>query len=404
MNEILKRAKELNPEMVSHRRYFHQNPELGLELPKTSAYVWEKLTEMGYEPERIGKSSIVATVGKGEKTFLIRADMDALPIQEATGVEYCSQTAGCMHACGHDCHTAMLLGAAKILKEQESQLKGQIRIFFQAGEEILDGAKEAVEAGLLENPHVDAAMMIHIMSNIPIEEGSLCFPTDGGCYASADWYRVDVTGKGGHGAMPHMTVSSINTLCAINAGIQEIMSVVVIPSANAVMTVGEMHAGDVGSGNVIPASAYLAGTIRTFQEDVRVTIKESLEKMVINTALARGASASVSYSHSAPVGLHDPEMRQFAMQTLKEAFGEGVVVDMKKIFGGAHDKASASEDFAYIAQEVPSAILFLAAGTPENGYNVPGHNPRSNFNEDVFYIGAAAYATVAAEWLAKFGK
>lgn len=401
MNEYLKRAKELNPEIVAHRRHFHRNPELGLQLPKTSAYVWEKLTEMGYEPKRIGASSIAADVGSGVKTFLIRADMDALPIRENTGLEFSSAVDGCMHACGHDCHAAMLLGTARLLKETEDQLKGRVRLFFQAGEEILDGAKEAVDAGVLENPPVDAAMMIHIMSNTPIQEGSLCFPKEGGCYASADWYRVDVTGRGGHGAMPHTTISSVNTICAINAGIQDIMSVVVPPSANAAMTVGELRAGEEGSGNVIPDSAYLAGTIRTFNEKIRTSVKESLEKMVSGTADARGAAASVTYSHSSPVVIHDPQMRLFAMETLKEDFGEAFVVDMKEIFGGAYEKASASEDFAYIAEKVPSTIMFLAAGTPAGGYNAPGHNPKTNFNEDVFYAGSAAYADVASRWLEK---
>lgn len=399
MHGYCKRAKEYNPELVKYRRQFHQNPELGLQLPKTAAYVWDRLTEMGYEPQKIGESSIVAMVGQGEKTFLLRADMDALPIQEQTGLPFASQVPGCMHACGHDCHTAMLLGAAKLLKEQESQLCGKVKLFFQAGEEILDGAKEAVEAGVLEGPKVDAAMMIHILSGSPIPEGSLCFPTDGGCYASADWFRVDVTGKGGHGAMPEKTVSAVNTICAINAGIQDIMAVVVPPSANAVMTVGELRAGDEGSGNVIPASGYLAGTIRTFDETVRQTIKQSLETMAKHTAAARGADAQVSYSHSAPVVQHDAQLRAFAIQELQEAFGSQAVLDMKKLFGGAFDRASASEDFAYIAQKVPSAILFLAAGSPEHGYTVPGHNPKTDFDESVLHVGAAAYAIVAARWL-----
>lgn len=157
MNQLLQRAKELNPEIVSHRRRFHQNPELGLHLPKTSAYICEQLEKMGYQPQRIGDSSILAAVGNGDKTFLLRADMDALPIHEETGLPFSSCVEGCMHACGHDCHAAMLLGAAKLLKEQESCLQGKVWLFFQAGEEILDGAKEALDDGLLEKTHADAA-------------------------------------------------------------------------------------------------------------------------------------------------------------------------------------------------------------------------------------------------------
>lgn len=399
MNQLLQRAKELNPEIVSHRRQFHRNPELGLHLPKTSAYIWEQLEKMGYQPQRIGDSSIIATLGAGEKTFLLRADMDALPIQEETGLPFCSCVDGCMHACGHDCHAAMLLGAAKLLKEQEAQLQGKVCLFFQAGEEILDGAKEAVDAGLLEKTHTDAAMMIHILSGSPIPAGSICFPAQNGCYASADWYRVDVSGKGGHGAMPQNTISSVNTICAINAGIQEIMSVGIEPAANAVMTVGELRAGFDGSGNIIPDSGYLAGTIRTFDEGVREKIKTSLIKMVDNTAAARGANAKVTFSHSAPIALNDPQTRAFAFRSVENLLGSQKVFDLETVFGGKAALISASEDFAYIAQKVPSAILLLAAGTPEEGYAAPGHNPKTNFNEDVLYVGSACYAAVAIDWL-----
>ncbi len=399
MKELLERAKELNPEIINHRRHLHQNPELGLHLPKTAAYVWEKLAEMGYQPQKVGDSGVAAIAGQGEKTFLIRGDMDALPIQEDTGLPFCSNVDGCMHACGHDCHTAMLLGAAKLLKEREASLKGRVKIFFQPGEEILDGAKTSIEAGVLENPQVDAAMMIHIMSGSPIPEGSICFPAKNACYASADWYRIDVSGKGGHGAMPHTTISSINTLCAINAGIQDIMSVVIPPSANAVMTVGEIRAGKEGSGNVIPASGYLAGTIRTFDEQVRSTIKDSLIQMAENTAAARGATAQVSFSHSAPIALNDPDTRAFAMEAAKQLLGEQKVIDMEQLWGGKYALINASEDFAYIAQKVPSAIMLLAAGTPTNGYAAPGHNPKTNFDESVLYVGSATYAAIAAAWL-----
>lgn len=399
MNQLLQRAKELNPEIVSHRRRFHQNPELGLHLPKTSAYICEQLEKMGYQPQRIGDSSILAAVGNGDKTFLLRADMDALPIHEETGLPFSSCVEGCMHACGHDCHAAMLLGAAKLLKEQESCLQGKVWLFFQAGEEILDGAKEALDDGLLEKTHADAAMMIHILSGSPIPAGSICFPAQNGCYASADWYRIDVSGKGGHGAMPQNTISSVNTICAVNAGIQEIMSVGIEPAANAVMTVGELHAGFAGSGNIIPDSAYLAGTIRTFDEGVREKIKASLIQMADNTAAAHGANAKVTFSHSAPIAWNDPQTRAFAFRSVQNLLGERATLDLEQVLGGKFALISASEDFAYISQKIPSAILLLAAGTPAEGYTAPGHNPKTNFNEDVLYIGSACYAAVAMDRL-----
>lgn len=401
MKTLLQRAQALNPEIVAHRRRFHQYPELGLDLPLTADYVCKALEDLGYTPRRLGRSSIVAEVGEGEGVFLLRADMDALPIQEATGLPFASATGGRMHACGHDCHAAMLLGAARLLRERADGLKGRVRLLFQAGEEILDGAREAVEAGVLENPKVDGAMMIHIMSGLPIPEGTVCFPAAGGCYASADWYRVDVRGKGGHGAMPERTVSAVNTLCAINAGIQEICAVMTPPSANACITVGELHAGDPGGGNVIPATAYLAGTIRTYDEGVRATVKDALERLCHGAAQARGAQAQATYSHSTPVALQDAAMRRLSMELMEGLLGAQAVLDLNAVFGGAYGRIAASEDFAYIAQKAPSAILLLAAGTPQRGYRAPSHNPATDFDEDVLYVGAAAYAAVAQGFLSR---
>lgn len=396
--DILARAKELGPELTAHRRKLHQEPELGMALPKTTAYVWAQLESMGYVPEWVG-GSIAATVGQAGPVFLLRADMDALPIQEETGLDFASQHPGCMHACGHDCHTAMLLGAARLLKEWEHSLKGRVRLLFQVGEEVLGGAKEAVQAGLLADPPVSAAMMIHVITGIPLPEGSLCIPKAGACYASADWYRVDVTGKGGHGAMPQATISAVNTICAINTAIQEIMAVVVPPSAECCMTVGELHAGEAGGGNVIPASAYLAGTLRTFDEAIRAKAKAALEQAAAATAAARGAQAVVTYSHSAPAGLQDPACRALAMEACTALMGPEAVIDMAALWGGAYAATNASEDFAYISEQVPSAILWLAAGSPEKGYCWPSHNPKADFDDSVLYVGAAAYAAVATAWL-----
>ena len=368
--DILARAKELVPELTAHRRKLHQEPELGMTLPKTTAYVWAQLESMGYVPEWVGES-IAVTAGREGAVFLLRADMDALPIHEETGLDFASQHPGCMHACGHDCHTAMLLGAARLLKEMEPSLKGRVRLLFQVGEEVLGGAKDAVQAGILTNPPVSAAMMIHVITGVPLPAGSLCIPKAGACYASADWYRVDVTGKGGHGAMPQTTISAVNTVCAINTAIQEIMAVVVPPSAECCMTVGELHAGEAGGGNVIPASAYLAGTLRTFDEEVRAKAKAALEQAATATAAARGAQAVVTYNHSAPAGLQDPTCRALTMEACTALVGREAVVDMTTLWGGAYAATNASEDFAYISEQVPSAIVWLAAGSPEKGYCWP---------------------------------
>lgn len=396
MSELLKQAEELQNEVIMHRRRLHQFAEIEFELPQTFSYVWDTLEKLGYQPQKIGKSSICAVIGSGSPCFLVRADMDALPMAEQTGLPFAAKN-GHMHSCGHDCHTAMLLGAAKLLKMHEAEIHGQIKLLFQAAEEILEGAKESVDAGILENPKVDAAMMMHIMAATVIEDGSICFPAAGNCYASADWFRIDVEGKGGHGAMPHMTKSAINTLCAINTGIQEIMGYSVPPVANASMTIGEIHAGN--AGNIIPDRGYMCGTIRTYDEKVRTTIKEDLAALVRTSGEARGTSATLSYGHCCPPACNDPEMRKFAMGAAKELLGEAKVTDMDLFYNGTYRLINASEDFAYIAEKVPSLICLFAAGTFAEGYGYGSHHPKFDINEQALYAGSAGYAHIAMEWL-----
>lgn len=400
MQTIVERAKELSGEIIQNRRHQHQNPEVGLEMPLAYEFVSRKLTEMGYTPQRVGGYGVVALAGgkRPGKTFLIRADMDALPMAEETGLDFAA-TGEAMHACGHDTHTAMLLGAARILKEREGEIAGTVKIFFQTAEETLEGAKEALDAGLLENPHVDAALMIHIASATPLPSGTMCTLSPGACYASADWWRVDVTGKGGHGAQPHTTVSAVNIACAINEGIQEIMSVVVPRSAFTVMTVGQIHAGS--TSNIIPETAFLSGTIRAFDEEVRADIKAKLAQMAENAARARGGTAAVSYSNSAPAAVNNKDVSDAVLAIWKQSLGEKSALDMGAYAGGKFGRITGSEDFAYIAEKVPSAVAWLSAGTPEEGYTYAAHNPKTDFKEDVLYVGAAAYATAALGWLAQ---
>lgn len=395
---ILNEAKALNEQIVTDRRALHQIPELGLQLPKTKKYVMDRLRELGYDPQEIGTSSITALAGgkKPGKVFLLRADMDALPIKELTGLPFASGNDN-MHACGHDSHTAMLLGAAKLLKEYEDEIEGTVKLFFQAGEEPLVGAKEAVDAGLLENPKVDGAMMIHIASGVPGLTGAMGICSSGPVFSSCDWFRVDVQGVGGHGSTPEQGISPVNILCAVNTGIQEIMSMVVPAVQRAVMTVGQIYAGEVN--NVIPDTGYLTGTIRTLDETTRKLIKTKLEIMVKSVAEARGASAMVTFSNSTPCNVCDPAVRELAFEVFPQVLGEDKVKNMEVELGGNFARVSGSEDFAFISERVPSFIGFLFAGNIEEGYKVFSHNPRTDFKESDFYIGTASYVGLALEWL-----
>ena len=265
---ILQQAMALKTDLVKWRETLHRHPELGLDTPWTQRFVADRLTEMGYTPKKVGAAGYTALVGKpGGKVLLLRADMDALPLDEVSGEPFSSECPGRMHACGHDMHTAMLLGAAKLLKDNESLLEGQVKLMFQSGEEIGEGARDMVEHGVLEDPHVDAAEMIHVAAGAPFPSGLVLIP-QGGTGASASCrFRMVVTGKGGHGAMPANCIDPITAICHIHCGIEEIFAREAELCDFLAISVGMIHAGD--AHNIIPNTAEMSGTIRTM----------SLEKM-----------------------------------------------------------------------------------------------------------------------------
>ncbi|HBA63550.1 MAG TPA: amidohydrolase, partial [Lachnospiraceae bacterium] len=334
---------------------------------------------------------VVLAVGqKPGEVFLLRADMDALPLQEETGLPFASKNEGCMHACGHDTHAAMLLGAAKLLKLHEEEIEGTVKLLFQPGEEILEGAKGMIDAGVLEDPHVDAAMMIHAISGVPTPEGMMGVFRAGAAYASADWFQIRIQGVGGHGAVPESTRNPLGAMCTIYEGIHEIMAEHRAPSDNCVMTIGEMYGGD--TGNIIPDSAYMRGTIRTFSEEVRANLKEDLVNMVEHIGKAKRVTATVEFQNACPIVQVDASVHESLMQSMKELFGE------EKVFL-VEEPASCSEDFSYIAAEVPAAIGWYFIGDSRNGYTYGGHHPKVNFDDTYLYLGAAAYAKAGIDWL-----
>ena len=254
--QMLQSAQAMQEELAAWRRELHRHPELGFDLTFTKAFVKARLVEMGCEPQDCGRAGVVVLLGKeGGKTVLIRGDMDALPIEEQADVPYKSEIPGRMHACGHDMHTAMLLGAARLLKQYEDRLEGQVKLMFQPAEEIMTGAKDMVESGVLENPHVDAAMMLHVMSGMPVPSGCILLPNGGTGMASSDHFRITVRGKGGHGGMPNMAINPISALAHIHLSIQEIHAREVAPGQYLVITPGMFHAGD--ACNIIPDMANL---------------------------------------------------------------------------------------------------------------------------------------------------
>lgn len=400
--EILQEAASYQEELVKTRRFLHAHPGTGFDLEETLAYVKEELLSMGYEPEMCGKAGIVAMAGgkKDGKVFLIRGDMDALPIKEEADVDFPSSN-GKMHACGHDMHTTMMLGAARLLKKYEDQICGAVKLMFQPAEEIFEGSKDMIEAGLLENPKVDAAMMIHVMAGLPLPAGTI-ISCDGGVSApAADYFYIDIQGKGCHGSMPNNGIDPISIAAHIITGLQEIHARELGLSDEAILTLGTIQAGN--AANVIPDTAHLSGTIRTYDENTRAFIKDRVGEISTGIATAFRGSATVTYGSGCPCLYNNPDLAQCTADYLKELLGPTKAFTASALNAmageGKAPKSTGSEDFAYVSQEVPSIMFALAAGTPEEGYCYPQHHPKVKFDESVLSEGSAIYAYTAMRWL-----
>ena len=390
MKKFIEQAKLIKEEIISYRRVIHSNPEVGQELPKTKKYVMDKLVEFGYSPEEICESGIVATIkgNKPGKTFLLRADMDALPIAEKTSCDFKS-TNGCMHACGHDMHTAMLLGAARLLKENQDEIEGTIKLVFQPDEEGFTGAKKMLEAGVLENPKVDAALAMHVHSGTP---SNVVLCGLGTSIAGCNRFRIVVKGKGCHGAMPETGIDPINIAAHIYLAIQTILTREISATESAVVTIGKFVGGDVP--NVIPEEVVMEGTIRSLDKEVGEFIFDRMNEIVTSTAkMLRGEAELIELSSVPPLANND-ELAHELTGYMKDIVGEKAVVLFEQ--GGM-----GSEDFASYSYEVPSVYIMLGAGTKQENslYGEAMHNEKVVFNEDILPTGAAIHAYSAIMWL-----
>ncbi len=392
MKKMVAAAKGLQEDIVAYRRVLHKNPEIGMELSVTTAFVKNELKKMGYEPQEICQSGLVATVGgkKPGKVILLRADMDALPVMEETDETFKSSN-GNMHACGHDFHTAMLLGAAKLLKQREDEIEGTVKLMFQPGEETLQGAKAMIEAGVLDNPKVDAAVMLHVVTGFPVPSGMIILPEAGPGTTASDWFEIEIQGKGGHGAMPNTAVDPLIVLSHIHTSLQSIISREIASTDSAVVTVGMMKGGT--SANIIPDRAQMSGTIRTFTKMNREFVIERIKAIAEGIARTFRAEAKVNIIKGCPSMVNDQSVINSAKEALIESFGEQAIIK-----GG---KTVASEDFSFISNEVPSLLLNVAVGNIEDGYTYPMHHPKARFDEAQLYKGAAAYANIALHWLSQ---
>lgn len=382
------RALELKDETVAHRRWFHENAEVGLNMPKGQAYVLEELKKLGINAAPCGHG-VSATLGKPGRCILLRADMDALPMAEASGLDFACKTGAEAHTCGHDFHAAMLLTAAKMLKEREDTLEGTVKLMFQPGEETFEGAKDMIENGILEDPVPDAALACHVTSGkMPV--GLYMYNSTGTMMFSVDGFRITVRGRGAHGAYPQASIDPIHIACHVYLALEGLIAREVDPARANVLTVGKFQAGN--ANNIIPETAVLEGTIRSNDRASRELLVRRMKEVAQRTAEVWGGTARIEMLSEVPPLICDPKLTDELVGLIREMAIPGAM---------PHPgiSASASEDFAAIAEKVPAAFLYLSAGFPDQRGDAPAHNPKVQFNEDVCPMGAACYAHCAAYWL-----
>lgn len=386
-SKILKETEALQKDLVIWRRQLHKIPEVGMSLPKTSEYVQNKLSEWDIPFEVTANGScITGKLGTEGPCILLRGDMDALPLHEESGEEFASEN-GCMHACGHDMHTAVLLGAAKVLKSHESELNGQIKLLFQPGEEMLEGAKTAIREGVLTDPVVGAAFAMHVTSLAPL--GMITYGKTP--LSSAYGFEIALTGKGGHGSAPEVCIDPITAGVQVHLGLQELVARECPFGSEVSLTIGQFNAGD--APNIIPNTAVMKGTLRAFHDELAEKLIRRIIEMSQKVAEAYRVKAEVKTLYQGPVLTCSDEMNSLALTCVKGLGLNDMVWDQLKGTG--------SEDFAYIAQKVPSTYFTIGAGVGSPEEWIGQHNPKVRFNEEVLYKAVAIYTAVALTWLEK---
>lgn len=386
-NRIKSIANSIKEEIISIRHTIHKHPELSFQEENTATLVENYLSELGLKPSRIGKTGVCAMIygnGKTDRTVALRADLDALPIQEINQVDYASSVPGVMHACGHDVHASSLLGAAKILNEIKDQLDGNIKLIFQPGEEKLPGgASILIKEGVLENPKVDAIIGQHVMPFI--NTGKVGFRK--GLYmASTDEIYITVHGKGGHGAMPHLCVDPVVISAQIIIALQQVVSRKAKPILPTVLSFGKINS-DGGATNVIPNSVSFDGTLRTLDEKWREECKLLIEKIAVNTAEMYGATVDVRIEKGYPFLKNDETLTSDVIDFAKQYMGDEQVEDL--------DIWMAAEDFAFYSQTVPACFYRLGIRNESKGIISAVHTNTFDIDEDAIETGCGLMAYLA---------
>lgn len=393
--KILEAAAHHEPNIIANRRYFHAHPELSKREVATANTICARLAKMGLPYERITKNGVIATI-KGEvpgaydengnpaKRVALRADIDALPVTEHTDAPYSSENPGVMHACGHDCHIAMLLGAAHILNEMRDAIKGEVRLLFQPAEECSIGSRMMIKGGALDG--VDGIFGMHIWSDIDAGKIS-CAP--GQRMANTDWFRVDIEGVSAHGSMPHKGVDAVVVAAELVVALQVLVSRDVSPFEPLVVTVGELHGGE--ARNIMAGSAYLTGTVRTWSDKTRKEMPERLKRIIERSARAFGATAQVQWQPGNAGLSNDAECSAVAQTAVTKLFGEEAVSDYEGTLAG--------EDFSEYLKQVPGVFAFLGCRNEHCGAVHPQHSCFFKVDESVLKNGSAFAAQYAIDFL-----
>ncbi|SHK44290.1 M20 family metallopeptidase [Paramaledivibacter caminithermalis] len=382
-------AKKYKQYAIDLRREFHMNPEPSMKEERTSDRVVEELTKMGIECSKVAGTGVVGIIrGSSEgKTIALRADMDALEVNEENDKDYKSKTPGIMHACGHDGHTAGLLTAAKILNDIKAELSGTVKLFFQPGEEVAQGAKKMIEEGVMEG--VNGVFGIHLWNDIDAGKVSI---EAGPRMASAGIFKIDVIGKGGHGSMPNQGIDAVVVGSSIVMNLQSLVSREINPLDPAVISIGMFNAGT--RFNVIAGKAHLEGTTRCFSMEINNSFEEMITRVAENTAKSYRAEVEVDYKQLVIPTINNPQMSAIGEKAVEKIRGKDALITFEKTTGG--------EDFSFFTEKTPGVFAFVGSRNDKKLEYFPHHHPKFDIDEDALEVASALYAQFAVDFLEKF--
>lgn len=389
MSDFMQQAQALREELIARRRDLHQHPELAFEEVRTAGIVAEELNRLGLEVQTgVGTTGVVGVLEGAQDgpTVLYRADMDALPIEEENQVEYASTVPGKMHACGHDGHTAIGLGVARLLSEQRDRLAGRVKFVFQPAEEIVEGARAMIADGVLHDPRPDVSLGLHLWNTMPVGVVGI---SEGPIMAGSSTFEMQINGRGGHAAMPQAAIDPVVCAAHIILALQTIVARNANPLESAVMSVTMMKGSD--ADNIIPERAMLGGTFRTYSMEMRDLVEARLRQISESVAAAMGCSVAISVKHGTIPTVNDAAVTARMVNLFAPIVGRDNLITEARTMG--------SEDMAYFMDDIPGLYCFVGSANSARGLDFAHHHPRFDFDEDVLTLGVGLMTTAIAEYL-----